>query len=297
MQTVRGLTWAKFWRVAGIVAAVLGLVYLAALVPALVRQSIERPQSDLTAYYQAGARLNAGEPLYPSWIDVNSSSFFRYPPLLAILFRPLALLPFEVVAVGWAGTNLVLLFATIRRLGFHRRTAIAVAILAFPITWSLTLGQAQVLVTWLLVVASSWSIALATQLKIFPVLAALYWIGRRDWRSLRSFVLWTAALVLVQVIAEPRGSLAFLQTLTLGQVGGIDNLSPYGISPVAWIAFVGVLAGLALRLAPTRFGWAAAVFAVSLSTPRLISYWFMSLLAALKPEPATDRSALRDATP
>ena len=290
MQTVSGLSWARFWRVAGVVAAVLGLVYLAALVPALVRQSIERPQSDLTAYYQAGARLNAGEPLYPSWIDVNNSSFFRYPPLLAILFRPLALLPFEVVAVGWSAFNVVLLLLTVRRLGFRPQTAVGLAILSFPIAWSLGLGQAQVLVTWLLVVGSPWAIALATQLKVFPVLCALYWIGRRDWRSLRSFAAWSAALIVFQVVLEPRGSVAFLQTLTLAQVGGINNLSPYGISPIAWLAFVALLAGLALRFAPTRHGWAAAVFAASLSTPRLISYWFMSLLAALRPEPQADRT-------
>ena len=75
------------------------------------------------------------------------------------------------------------LAVAIRRVGV-RRPAMwkAVGILAFPILWSLALGQAQLLVTLLLTVVAPWSVALAGQLKVLPALAAVYWIGRRDWR-------------------------------------------------------------------------------------------------------------------
>ena len=59
------------------------------------------PLADVHAYYDAGARLNAGLPLYEQPVGTNDASFYRYPPLLAIAFRPLALLPFETAARIW----------------------------------------------------------------------------------------------------------------------------------------------------------------------------------------------------
>ncbi|MBI3764600.1 MAG: DUF2029 domain-containing protein [Chloroflexi bacterium] len=281
----------------GAVSAGLGLALLAALLEPLLRLAMEHPQSDMSAYYEAADRLNHGQPLYQVTMDVNNYAFYRYPPLLAIAFRPFALLPMPVISTTWAIANTCLILLTVRRLGIRPRTAAALALLSFPIVWSLILGQAQVLVTWLLAVGSPWSVALAGQLKLFPGLGALYWIGRRDWKSLRSFLAWTIAFVLLQFVLEPNGSVAFLGTLNLRQVGTIDNLSPYGISPIAWAGFVILLTGLALRLAPTRLGWAAAMVAATLSTPRLISYWLMSLLAAFRqpesgPRPRAKKAGL-----
>ena len=48
------------------------------------------PLADVHAYYDAGARLNAGQPLYDQPATTDEADFYRYPPLLAILFRPLA---------------------------------------------------------------------------------------------------------------------------------------------------------------------------------------------------------------
>ena len=44
------------------------------------------PLADVHAYYDAGARLNAGQPLYDQPAGTDDPSFYRYPPLLAILF-------------------------------------------------------------------------------------------------------------------------------------------------------------------------------------------------------------------
>ena len=59
------------------------------------------PAADVHAYYEAGARLNAGQPLYEQSATVEGSHYYFYPPLLAVAFRPLALLPFEVAAAIW----------------------------------------------------------------------------------------------------------------------------------------------------------------------------------------------------
>ncbi|HEY3188691.1 MAG TPA: hypothetical protein VGJ70_14515, partial [Solirubrobacteraceae bacterium] len=62
----------------------------------------------------------------------------------------------------------------------------------------------------------------------------------------------------------------------------VNNLSIYAVSPLLWALLVGAGALLALRLAPTRYGWAAAVALAVLATPRLLAYQLSTLLAALR---------------
>ena len=265
-------------------AIVLGLVGVFVLLFHLVTD----PLVDIHAYYDAATRLNTGLPLYTGQGSVDNPEYYRYPPLLAILFRPLALLPFTAAALIWETVTVAALLATVWLLGFRRRrTWIALGILAGPIAWSVTIGQAQVVVTLLLLIGNPSALALATQLKLLPVLVAFYWIGRRDWRNLGRFVAWSLGLVAIQIILEPSGSLAFLGNTNLSQVGAVNNLSPYAVSPILWLVFA--IAGLLLtvRLAPTRAGWAAAVTLSVLATPRLLEYMLMTLLSGLRPtEPA-----------
>ena len=280
-------------RLIAFTVAVLGVLVLIGLLPNFAGLLSHDALSDVRAYYDAGARLNAGLPLYDTTIDVNASEFYRYPPLLAILFRPVAaLMSYEVAAILWGIGMVVAFAATVWWLGVRRfGTWAAVAALSFPIAWCLALGQAQVLVTLLLTVASPATVAFAGQLKLLPALVALYWLGRREWRPLGIFLAWTAGLVLFQVIVEPGGFRAFLEVTNLSQVGDINNLSPYEASPALWavLAVVGLVATIAL--ARTRWGWAAAVAYSVLVTPRLLAYLLMGLLACLsdpKRKPAAD---------
>ena len=260
-------------------AAVLGL---ALGIQTLVLHLTLDPLADVHAYYDAGARLNAGEPLYEQPATTNENEFYRYPPLLAILFRPLALLPFDVAALLWEGFLVVCLGLTILRLGLNRRTWIVMGMLALPTFWSLAIGQAQVAVTLLMALGSPWSIALAAHLKLFPALAAIWWVGRRDLRSLARFGLWLAALAVVQLVLEPAGTLAFPASLGLEQVGDVENRSLYAISPVLWAVALVIGIAVAWRLAPTRYGWVAAVALSVFATPRLLIYQVSTLVAALR---------------
>ena len=260
-------------------AAVLGL---ALGIQTLVLHLSTDPLADVHAYYDAGARLNAGLPLYDQPATTNDNEFYRYPPLLAIVFRPLALLPFETAAAIWEAFLVVCLALTIVRLGLNRRTWVVLGMLALPILWSLAIGQAQVVVTLLMALGTPMTVALAAHLKIFPVLAAIWWLGRRDFRSFAWFVAWLAGLGVVQLVLEPAGTLAFPASLGLEQVGNVENRSLYAYSPIAWA--VAVVAGtvVAWRLAPTRYGWVAAVALSVLATPRLLIYQLSTLVAALR---------------
>lgn len=237
---------------------------------------------DVRAYYDAGARLNAGLPLYPAGADPDAAEFYRYPPLLAILFRPLALLPYEAAAAIWLGVVLASLIGTVWWIGPRRpATWLAAGILGAPLAWAVAIGQAQVPLTLLSALGAPWSVALAANIKLFPALLVVWWIGRRNWRALAVFAAWMAGLSLVQFVLEPRGSIDFLATLSLEQVGQVRNFSPYVVSPVLWAVLLAAGIGLALRLAPTRYGWAAAVALSVLATPRLLLYMLITLLAGL----------------
>ena len=142
--------------------------------------------------------------------------------------------------------------------------------------------SAALAIAWLVAVGSPWAIALAANIKLFPGLVACYWLGRRDVRNLGRFAAWLVALVALQLVLAPAETLDYLSFLSLSQVGISFNLSPYAISPLLWGALLVGGTILALRLAPGRWGWAAAVALSTLATPRLLSYFLVTLLAALR---------------
>jgi hypothetical protein len=242
------------------------------------------PLADVRAYYDAGTRLNAGLPLYEQTATTDDPGFYRYPPLLAIAFRPLALLPFDTAALIWEAILLALFVATLVRSGLRNRwTWIVAGWLAAPIAWSLAVGQAQVAVTFLVALGAPWAIALAGHLKVLPILVAVYWLGRRDRAALVRVVVWTVGLGLLSFVLEPSGTIAFLTFSDLGQVGNIENRSLYALSPALWVASVVALVALSLRYANSRAGWPLAVALSVLATPRFFMYQASTLQAAVRP--------------
>jgi hypothetical protein len=132
---------------------------------------------------------------------------------------------------------------------------------------------------YLLTLGTPFGLALAGHLKVFPALAAIYWLGRRDWRMLGRFFAWGLGLTALSLALEPNGTIAFLSFPNLELIGEVTNLSPYAISPALWAATVAVLAIAAVLLARTRFGWFLALLLSVLAAPRLHLYQFSSLFA------------------
>lgn len=247
------------------------------------------PAADVHAYYEAGARLNAGAPLYEQAASVTGSHYYFYPPLLAVAFRPLALLSFEVAATIWMAVVVGSLVGSIWLAGVRNRwTWYVLGWLAAPIAWSLVIGQAHIIVMYLLTLGTPFGLALAGHLKVFPALAAIYWLGRRDWQMLSRFVLWSLGLTVLSFALEPSGTIAFLSFPNLELIGEVTNLSPYAISPALWAVTVAALAIAALLLARTRFGWFMALLLSVLAAPRLHLYQFSSLFA-IRRVPASSR--------
>jgi hypothetical protein len=271
------------WRAARLCIFALAVVGALAGVAMLWWGLTQQTPSDVRAYYEAGARLNAGLPLYPAGADTNAGDFYRYPPLLAIVFRPLAMLPFQAAAAVWEATVVAAFALTLLRLGVRRpATWLGVGILGIPIAFVLVVGQAQSVVTLLVAVGSPAAVALAGQLKVFPVLAGIWWVGRRDWRAVAILVAWSCALLLTQLILEPQATVDFVRSIGLGWVGTMTNLSPYVVSPLLWAGFVLVMTLAALWRAHTPAGWPLAVALATFAPPRLPFYLLMLLLAAVR---------------
>ena len=249
------------------------------------------PLHDVRIYYDAGSRLNAGQPLYGVGPDTGAGSYV-YPPLLAIAFRPLALLPFPVAAGIWEAVIVAATALAARRAGLTRRTALVVACLALPVGWALAVGQAEPLVTALLALGTPATVALAGHLKLVPWLVAIYWLGRGDMRSLARFAAWAVALGILQLLLAPDATLAMLRGEWLVPAFNTRNISPFAASPVLWGGLAAAGAVVALRLARGRWGWPAAVVLAVVANPRLLVYQLMSLLAALGgPRQATATAA------
>jgi hypothetical protein len=271
------------WHVLRLLAFAIAVIGALAGLAVAWMHVVGDPLNDAHAYFDAASRLNAGQPLYPAGIDPSTNKIYLYPPLLAILLRPLALLPYTWFALGWELIVVATFVALLRYLGIRKRTTwIAVGWLGVPIGWALTIAQAHIPMTLLLALGQPWSVALAANLKLFPAAIAIWWLGRRDYQSFFAFVIYGGLLVVAQLVLEPKGTLAFFSNVGFAQVGEVRNWSPYVQSPALWFGLVLVGAAVTLVLARTRWGWAAAVTFATLSPPRLLTYMFVGLLAAIR---------------
>lgn len=230
--------------------------------------------SDASAYWQAGLRLRDGGDLYPALTSVDASSVYRYAPWFAWLAVPWTYLPVQLSGALW---SLVLLAASaVALIPLVRARAWLLVALFGPILIGISaVGNVHPL----LVAALVWgvnrrggplAIAAAASLKIFPLLFALVYAGRRQW--------WRFGLtvVLTGVLWAP----ALLYDLSSYAVDAGQAASLYAI-PILYFVVVGTGVGVTLGMATTRFGWLAAGTTVVLALPRLFVYDVTYLMVGL----------------
>jgi hypothetical protein len=161
------------------VAAMAILIVVFALMAAGLVARGEAAGADARAYWAAvRIWLNGGDPYHPTGPFMP----YVYAPWMLPLFAPWALLPWDVAWFVWRGANILLLLWTIDW-AYRRRplaTAVAVALLAFPIAANLDTGNVDLLLTlglWAAQftgpVAAGMLWAIATWMKWFP---APFWL-------------------------------------------------------------------------------------------------------------------------
>jgi len=158
---------------------------------------------DLHVYLGGAQALNHPGTLYSYTYADQTPDFplpFTYPPFAAVVFYPLTLLPFGVVALGWQLGIMGALFGVVRvsqrLLGITDglRNAMlwtAVSIWLEPLRSTFDYGQVNVLLVFMVLCAvysSRWWLSglllgLAAGVKLTPAVGGLYFVGVRRWAT------------------------------------------------------------------------------------------------------------------
>ena len=217
--------------------------------------------SDAAAYWDAGLRLRAGEELYPPLESVEASDVYRYAPWFAFLAVPWTFLPIPVAGALWSVVLLAASAAAIWPMARDRHWLL-VALFAPILVGISAVGNVHPLIIAALVLGVDrrsgpvW-VGLAASLKIFPILFALVYLGRREWwRFVGAAAL--AALLWAPALAYDLGEYA----TDAGQAAMLSGI------PLLYALAAGTGIGITLIWASTRMGWLAAATTVCLSLPR-----------------------------
>jgi hypothetical protein len=241
--------------------------------------------SDAGAYWEAGMRLRDGAPLYPELASAEGSEIYRYAPWFAWLSVPWTLLPQWLAGVLWSG--LLLGASALALLPLMRVRAWVVVAFFAPILVGISaVGNVQPVIVAALVLGVErrsgplW-VGLAASLKIFPLLLALVYAGRRQWLRFGVTValaglLWAPAPLLYDLTSYP---------VSAGEAAGLIAF------PVLYFVVTGLAMGATFALAPTRWGWLAGATTVVLTLPRLFVYDVTYLMVGGTPVRATEPAA------
>jgi hypothetical protein len=237
--------------------------------------------SDVAAYWRAGERIRAGEPLYVAGL-ANAPDLYRYAPWFAYAWVPLTFLPRDIVTGAWV--VLMLAAAATSTLPLLRRGPAGVA--AFAIFGPFQL-QAAVFgnVQPLLVLVLLWGverrsgplwIALGASLKAVPLLLALVYAGRGEWRRAGLALLLSAILVAPALLFD----LSAYPTQP-----GPGQMSLTAVAVWLWVVVALAAAALAFVGGRSRYGWLLGSLAMLLALPRALTYEAAFLLVGLAKRP------------
>ena len=163
-------------------------LYIASAALVTVQQAILRHSNNVSIFRSASFNLFAGRDLYAAHPEQHFD-FYKYSPTFAVLFAPLAYLPFALTFLCWTLLNGLLLWYALDRLLPERQATIALALLYLEVLLALQYGQSNALVAALMILGfvafegrrqlgAALSITVGAAVKLFPLaglsLAALY---------------------------------------------------------------------------------------------------------------------------
>jgi hypothetical protein len=160
-------------------------------------QAVQRdshPRGNFEIFRTASRHLFTGQDLYAEY-PAEHTDRFKYSPTFALLFAPLAWLPWPLALFLWSALNALALFVAVQRLLPERQALVVQGALLLEVLRAMQNAQSNALVAALIVFAfvalergRSWRAALAVMVgacvKIFPLAALTFAIPRR--RALRT---------------------------------------------------------------------------------------------------------------
>jgi hypothetical protein len=237
-----------------ILVAVVALLFL----PIVLWKTVGHGQGDVQVFFRAGWAIWTGYPLYE--VTDNHGWSYHYPPTFALLMGPFAnplpgypqplwALPYPVAVAVWYLLNFFCLILSLHLwAGALERQSVPPGLGSLRGPWLLRFGPLLALLPFvgdglargqpsamllLLVVAffvlyvenrmasAALVLALATTIKVFPIVFAIVPLLRRDWR----FIAWMTGWCAVLLIAVPIISLGPTRTLDLYHAMWTEHLS------------------------------------------------------------------------
>lgn len=196
-------------------------IYLVYFLPItfLVYLILESYQIDFRSFYLAGKSVLQGLDPYLNYVgvrpefygpvnsEVSPTSGFRYPPLAALVFVPIATLPYQTAKALFSLAMIAILgvlsFHLVRRSGFRAPgEAILFMLVSFPVLALTERGQVDSFVLYLTALSywlglssrrtavASFLLAFAGIFKLFPLVVLIFYGVERRWRFISFTVLW-----------------------------------------------------------------------------------------------------------
>ncbi|MBE9621483.1 mannosyltransferase [Mycolicibacterium smegmatis] len=201
---------------------------------------------DLHVYVGGADALDGPGALYDYVYADQTPDFplpFTYPPFAAIVFYPLHLLPFGVVAFIWQIGIIAALYGVVRvsqrlmGLQSQRRVAMlwtALGIWTEPLRSTFDYGQVNVVLVLAVLCAVSTTrwwlsgllVGLAAGIKLTPAVAGLYFLGARRWAAVAcSAAVFFATVGVSWLVVGAQARRYFTELL-----GDADRIGPIGTS-------------------------------------------------------------------
>jgi len=254
---------------------------------------------DLEVYRAGGRFVLDGRPLYTGGVVLDLP--FVYPPVAAVLFAPLALVPMPVLKVLWTALGLVLLGYVARRCArvvgvpAGRAAVAATVVLVALATWldpvrtTLYLGQINIVLLALVLGDllgrrdSRWrgvGLGLAAAVKLTPLLFVVLLLIQRRFRAAATAVLTFAAAALLGALVAPADSVTYWLRGTFAaadRIAAVDGdanhsvnglvtrlLGPGPVATVVYLLAAAALVATTLLLARRALAEGDRLLAVSL---------------------------------
>jgi hypothetical protein len=211
---------------------------------------------DCAAYWLA-------DIFHPYLMPLGTFGSFTYSPAFALASAPGHLLPFWLYFIVWDSFLIVLLVWMTRRWTL-------IWLVFLPVPLELFHGNVHILLAAVCVLGfeypAVWSIGILT--KVTPGISLLWFVVRREWRSLAWALGATAVITAVSFAIAPSAWFEWVKFLTNSNASGPQvNVGFEAITPPLWLRLVGA-AGLIVWGARTDRRWVVPV-ATAVSMPVL----------------------------
>jgi hypothetical protein len=180
----------------------------------------------------------AVSPFHPYDAALGTVGSFTYSPAAALAFAPASLVPFNWFYLFWAS------FLIVNLVWLTRRYAL-VWLCFLPVPLELYHANVHLLLATVCVLGfrypALWSIALLT--KVTPGVSLLWFVVRREWRSLGIALGATAAIAAVSFVIAPGAWFDWVKFLTSSNATGPEaNASYQWLIPPLWLRLVAAAA-------------------------------------------------------